>query len=118
MSLPRYLDRAKTTINATLNTTATLSRKSSVPDDMGGQTDEYSEVATYRCSFERYQITPVERENTVTLISSSFWRFTFPYGTTILTSDRLVCNGRAFEVVASATGSLEVATRVLCQEIA
>jgi len=117
MAQPRYVDRAKSIIVATLNTTARVSRKSSVPDNSGGTTDSYAVVGTYQCSFERYQITPVERENTVTLVAQSFWRFTFPYGTTILPSDRLTCNGRAFEVVASATGSLEVATRVLCQEI-
>ena len=117
MSLPRAVDRAKTVIAATLNTTADVYRKGTTPDNMGGATDTYTKVATEPCSFSRYQITPIERENTVTLIGVSTWLFVFRYGTVIRTSDRLVCNGRTFEVVASATGSLEIATRVLCMEI-
>jgi hypothetical protein len=117
VSLPRSVERAKSVINKTLNTTATVYRKQVVTDDMGGQTDSYVTAGSYPCSFARYPITPVERETSVTVIAVAFWQFVFPDGTDIRTSDRLICNGRSFEVVSSATGSLSLATRVLAQEI-
>jgi hypothetical protein len=109
--------RLKAALARTFNASATIMRKAQVADNTGGYTDTYVVEATHPCSFSRSQITPVERENAVQVRAISFWTFVFAAGTDILTTDRIVVGSRTFEVVSSATGSLELATRVVCQEI-
>ncbi len=109
--------RLKAALALTFNAVATISRKAQVADSTGGFTDTYSTVATHRCSFSRAQITPIERENAVQVQGIVFWVFVFAQGTDIRTTDRIIVGTRTFEVVSSATGSLELATRVVCQEI-
>jgi hypothetical protein len=117
MVFPRSTEWAKRIITKTFNTTATVFRKTSVSDNAGGSTDSYAQVGTYACSFSRYPITPVEREATSQAQAQIWWTFVFAAGTVIHVTDRLLCNDRQFEVVSSATGSLEIAVRVLAQEI-
>jgi Phage head-tail joining protein len=109
--------RLKAALAHTLTASATIKRKTQVADNTGGFSDTYVTVATHLCSFSRAQITPIERENAVQVQAISFWNFVFAAGTDIRTTDRIVVSGRTFEVVSSATGSLELATRVVCQEI-
>lgn len=109
--------RLRAALNRTLSTSATIMRKAQVADSTGGYTDSYTAVSTVLCSFSRSQITPIERENAVQVLAISFWNFVFPAETDIRTTDRIVVSGRTFEVVSSATGSIELATRVVCQEI-
>ena len=111
------LDQAKALIQTTFNTTASVRRKMSVVDTSGGSTDTYTEVASLACSFSRYQVTPIERENTFTVQTIVEWMFVFPFGSDVRSTDRLVVGSRTFEVVSGASGSLEVATRVLAMEI-
>jgi Phage head-tail joining protein len=111
------LDQAKALIQTTFNTSATVLRKTSTVDTSGGFADSYASVATLACSFSRYQVTPVERENTFTVQTIVEWMFVFPFSSDIRTTDRLVVGSRTFEVVSGASGSLEVATRVLALEI-
>jgi hypothetical protein len=118
MAAPRSLGRAESIFNRTvLNTTATVYRKTSVVDTSGGATDSYVVVFTLPCSFSRSLITPRENESTFTVQTLVFWQFVFPAGTVILATDRIVSDNRTFEVTSAASGSLEVAKRVLCTEI-
>jgi len=109
--------RLRAALALTLSTSAAILRKTQVADSTGGFTDSYTEVATHLCSFSRSQITPIERENAVQVLAISFWNFVFAAETDIRTTDRIVVGSRTFEVVSSATGSIELATRVICQEI-
>jgi head-tail adaptor len=109
--------RLRVALAHTFNASATIKRKAQVADTTGGFTDSYATVATHMCSFSRSQITPVERENAVQVLAVSFWNLRFAAGTDIRTTDRIVVGTRTFEVVSSATGSLVLATRVVCQEI-
>ena len=109
--------RLKAALAQTFTVSATILRKSQVADNTGGFTDTYTAVATHMCSFSRAQISPIERENAVTVLAIVFWTFVFAAGTDIRTTDRITVGSRTFEVVSSASGSLELATRVVCQEI-
>lgn len=100
-----------------MTATATLYRKGQVADDFGGFVDTYSAVGTYSCSYAPHQITPMERETTRGIETISMWRFQFPNGTDVRSTDRIVVDGRTFEVVSAGSGSIKVAVRVICQEI-
>jgi len=117
MAIPGSTVRLRAALARTFNASATIMRKAQVADNTGGFTDTYVAVATHMCSFSRTQITPIERERAVTVQAIIFWTFVFALGTDILTTDRITVSTRTFEVVSSATGSLELATRVICQEI-
>ena len=119
MALPGLAGQARlrAALARTFTVTADVSRKTQVADTTGGFTDTYAVVATLPCSFSRSQITPIERENAVTVRAISFWNFVFPAESDIQPTDRLIVGDRTFEVVSSATGSIELATRVICQEI-
>jgi hypothetical protein len=119
MPIPRNTDILKRIVQQTFNTTCRVSRKTEVADSSGGMTDTYATVSTLACQFYRQGITPLERENAVQVRSISVWIFVFAWGSDVLPTDRLVevSSGRTFEVVSSATGSLDLACRVLAQEI-
>ena len=119
MPIPRNTDVLKRVIQQTFNTSVEVSRKGQVADTTGGMTDTYTVAATLPCQFYRQGITPLERENAVQVRSISVWIFVFAWGSDVLPTDRLVevSSGRTFEVVSSATGSLDLACRVLAQEI-
>ena len=117
MAYPRSVGRAQQIIQKTFTVTATISRKTQVADTTGGFTDTYAETATYPCSFTRFQIRPTERETTISVESVMLWTFVFPFDADVRNTDRIACQGRSFEVISSASGSLEVAKRVVCMEI-
>lgn len=119
MAIPGTAGRARleAALALTFTASASIKRKAQVADSTGGFADTYTTVATHRCSFSRSQITPIERESAVQVQAISFWNFVFASNTDIRTTDRIVVGTRTFEVVSSATGSLELATRVVCQEI-
>jgi len=96
---------------------AVIYRKTSVSDSAGGFTDTYASVGSAPCSYAPYQITPLEREATVSILAVQTWRFQFPVGTEIHNTDRLVTDGRTFEVVSAGSGSIELSVRVICQEV-
>jgi hypothetical protein len=119
MAVPRSLNRAQAIFTKlVMNTTATIYRRSTVSDTSGGGTDSYAVILTnVPCAYFRSLVTPRENENTITVQTLVFWNFVFPAGTTILATDRIVSDGRTFEVTSSASGSMEVAKRVFCTEI-
>lgn len=118
MVVPRAISRAQAMIvRMTLDTDATIYRKTQVADSTGGFTDTFAAVVTVKCSFAPSGITPQEREGTFTVQTVTVWRFVFPAGTDVRQTDRIISQGRTFEVTSSASGSLSVAKRVICTEI-
>lgn len=117
MPLPINLRRAEQLIALTFNATATIMRKGQVADSSGGTTDTYSAVATLPCNFTRSNVTPREHENAYTIQHISYWTFVFAARSDVRTTDRIVSQGRTWEVVGGGSGSYEIATRVTCQEI-
>ena len=117
MTLPRDVTRFRQLLATTFNTTATIQRVSRVADNTGGTSDSYATVMTLPCQFYRQGTTPRERETTTQVQVTAIWIFVFPYGTELLNTDRITCNGRQFEVTSAATGSFELAARVLAVEL-
>lgn len=118
MSVPRALAKAQSIVNrVTLDTPAIIYRRTQVADTTGGFVDTFESVATVLCSFAAQGITPQEREGTYTVQTITVWRFVFSAGTDVRQTDRIICQGRTFEVTSSASGSIEVAKRVICTEI-
>ena len=119
MALPINTARAARMLTVTFNTSAQILRKSTVRDTSGGTIDSYATVATKACTFTRSNVTPRERENAFTIQHISYWTFVFEAGTDIRNTDRLyvAAEGRTFEVVGGRSGSLELATRVVCVEL-
>jgi hypothetical protein len=97
--------------------TASVSRLSQVVDTTGGFTDTYTTVASYPCFFVHYPITPIERENTVNVMSLAFFRFQFPHDADIRPSDRLTVGTRQFEVINASTTSVSITLEVIAQEL-
>lgn len=115
--VPRVLRGPRNVITQTFNAEAQVWRKASISDGEGGTTDTFTQVAAYRCLLSRSAVRPQEREATVILEGIQQWTFTFEYGTDILRTDRIVFDGRTFEVIGVGSGSYELAHRVLCLEI-
>lgn len=111
------LNELRSVVLVAMTAEAAVYRKTEVPDTTGGFTDTYVSVGTHQCSYAPHQITPLEQETTRGVAAISMWRFQFPSGTDIRNTDRLVADGRTFEVVSAGSGSIEVATRVLAREI-
>lgn len=108
---------ARAAFEAVMTAEATVMRRTDVSDDGGGFTTTYAAVGTYDCSYSRYPIRPVERENDPRVQTISMWTFRFPVGTDIRNTDRLVVGSRTFEVVDAASGSTEITKQAIAQEI-
>lgn len=100
-----------------MTATATISRVTRVKDRSGGFTETWASVGTYSCSFSRFPIRPLERERDARIQAISYWAFRFPVGTVILNTDRIVVGARTFEVVSAGSGSTEITSQAVCQEI-
>lgn len=96
---------------------ATVQRVTRVQDTSGGFVDTYTAGETYDCSFSMAQVTPTERENTIGVQTIAVWRFVFPAGSDVRSTDRLLVGTRTFEVVHAGARSLEITLLALCQEI-
>lgn len=111
------LNAARRVIGWQMTETATVHRLSHVVDTTGGFIDTYTAVATYPCSFSAFPITPIERENTITVQNVAFWRFVFPHDADIRPTDRLVVGERSFEVVNAGGPSINTHVQVIAQEL-
>lgn len=116
-TIPRSLARPRAVIQKTFNTTATITRKAMVSDGKGGTTDTYSTVDTLPCNFVKSQVRQYEREAASSVQGLGEWQFVFAYDAEIEQTDRIICQGRTFEVVGQGLGSYELANRVTCMEI-
>jgi hypothetical protein len=105
-------------VASTLTTTADVLRPSTVDDTSGGQVRTMATVATdVPCRFSRVQVTPRETETTRGVRLIVYWRFTFAAGTDIRPTDRILTNGRTFEVVSGGEGNPSAACVAICLEI-
>jgi hypothetical protein len=116
--IPRVITGPRRVITRTFNTYATILRKASVSDGEGGTTDTFAETyLNVPCSLTRSSVRPQEREAAALVEGIQLWVITFAYGTDVLRTDRILCDGRQFEVLGAGSGSYELAHRVTCLEI-
>lgn len=87
--------------NSAMTTTAVIHRNTPVADGMGGFSDAWGAVGTVLCD-----LWPInqrgDREGVAVggqPISKANWFITVPHDTTITAKDRVVADGRTFEVV-------------------
>jgi head-tail adaptor len=105
-------------LTASLPDTAVIQRRTLTPDGMGGQTEAWATVATVACRVAPTANMPEEFTNGGRLVSTSWWRVTFPAGTDVRAADRVLALGRTFEVVAGGARSRELSRRVFAAEVA
>lgn len=111
------LNSLRTQVAQTFSASATVLRKVQTEDTSGGFADTYTILATYACSFGRYPVRPLERENQPRVFSISEWSFLFSVDADVRVTDRLAVGNRTFEVVDAGLGSADVARRAICLEI-
>lgn len=92
-------------------------RKATVRDQTGGFTDSYVQFAVYACSFSRYPIRPLARENAPRVQAITEWSFMFPSGSDVRLTDRLKVGTRTFEVLDAGERSQSITLQVICLEI-
>jgi len=115
---PGELDSIRRPFEQRMTATAVIWRKTQTSDDAGGFIDVYAPAHTAPCNYTPYPITPLERETAARVQVSSYWRFVFPAGTDVLSTDRIVVGERRFEVVQAGAGLLEIQLQAICLEIA
>lgn len=108
---------ARAAFETLMTATASVYRRADTSDSAGGHTSTYTLVFTSNCAYAKTPVTPLERENAVTVQTLLLWNFSFPVGTVIVSTDRIVVDAREFEVITAASGSLELLTRAVCREI-
>ena len=99
----------------TLTETATISRKGSVSDSMGGYTDTWGTASTTTA-----RIAPANSRDVGILggriVEGTVLKITLPAGTNVTQSDRIVIGARSFEVLAVSAHTVETARVCLCVE--
>lgn len=83
----------------------------------GGYVDTYVTAETVACRRTPDIIPPVEREAAGRVQASMRWWISFPAGTAVRTTDRLVIGGRNYQVMATQDRSIEIERRVLALEL-
>lgn len=106
------------TVERSFTASATIMRLGPVIDSQGAQYDDYDEAGTYPCTFARYPSRPLERENQPRIQAVAYWVFVFQRAVDVRATDRIVVDGRTFEVVNPELGSADTVRRVVCMEIA
>lgn len=95
---------------------AVVSRPTLTPDGYGGQTKTYATVTTTTA-----RISPANSAREARLAEQlgaiSLWRLTLPHLTDVLHADRIVVNGRTFNVVLVDSHSWGTATVAICMEL-
>lgn len=118
MSLhPGELASVRDAFTPRFTASATVKRKMAVRDSSGGFTDSYVTFTTYPCSFARYPLRPRDIPASPRIQTFSEWYFTFPDGSDVRLTDRLVVGTRTFEVSESGARSTNVTLLVVCTEI-
>ena len=97
--------------------TAVISRKTLASDGMGGFTETWAASGTVTC-----RVWPATESGAESLIAdriteSDAWVITVPYATDITAKDRVVADGRTFEVVSAIAHTWETARRVVATEV-
>lgn len=94
-----------------------ISRKTLVSDGMGGFTETWAASGTVSC-----RVWPATESGAESLIAdriteSDAWVITVPYNTDITAKDRVVADGRTFEVISAIAHTWETARRVVAVEV-
>lgn len=97
--------------------TAVISRKTLTADGMGGFTETWSAAGTVSC-----RVWPARESGAESLIADRIteadaWVITVPYATDVTAKDRIVADGRTFEVVSAIAHTWETARRVVAVEV-
>ena len=97
--------------------TAVVSRKTLTADGMGGFTETWSAAGTVSC-----RVWPARESGAESLIADRIteadaWVITVPYATDVTAKDRIVADGRTFEVVSAIAHTWETARRVVAVEV-
>ena len=105
----------QTTQALTLTETATVSRKSSTSDGMGGYADTWATAITTTC-----RISPAGNKDIAILgghlMEGAVFKVTLPALTAVTVADRIVVGGRSFEVLAISAHTVETARVCICVE--
>jgi SPP1 family predicted phage head-tail adaptor len=97
--------------------TCVISRKTLIADGMGGYTETWAAAGTVSG-----RVWPASESGAESLIAdriteSDAWVITVPYATDITAKDRVVADGRTFEVVSAIAHTWETARRVVATEV-
>jgi hypothetical protein len=112
------LAQAQTVVASTLSALATIQRPVMTNDNSGGWLRTMVTVATdVPCRYSRVNVTPREVETEISVKAMTYWSFTFAAGSDVRSIDRILADGRTFEVVSGRSGSPSVSTRVIAQEM-
>lgn len=114
---PGELTSMQHTQNALLPDTGVIHRPTGTSDGMGGTTQAYALVATEPCRLSPRNVQPADSVVAGRPENAMGWNITFRAGTDIRVTDRIVINGRTFEVDKPLKHALETVTRVIATEI-
>lgn len=97
--------------------TAVISRRTLAADGMGGFTESWAAVGTVTCRVGPASESGAERMIADRITETDAWVLTLPAETSVLAKDRIVAEGRTFEVVNAIAHSWETARRVVAIEV-
>ena len=115
--LPGELSSLRAAFTRLYDAEATVMRRVQVSDSAGGFTDSYVAAGTYPCTFSKYPVRPLDREQSERVQVMQAWQFVFPSGTDIQNTDKLIVGSRTFEVVAAGAWSTDITLGVYAEEI-
>lgn len=111
------------TFGALLTSSAVIWRRTSVTDPGGGTADTYGAVGTYPCQFTtqagRGRSAESDLPGPGVIQISQNYIFLFAYDVDLKLVDRIVCDGKTFEIkaVADQSESVNLSTQVLANLI-
>lgn len=111
------VDMLKQAVEQTMVDTASILRVVRTRDNAGGWITTTETVATLPCSYRQILITPREQEATTTVRAISFWRFIFPAGSDVRSTDQIQVGTRTWEVVGGGEQSYETRRAITAMEI-
>lgn len=112
------LTAMRTLAQRTLADVATVQRKTTVSDGMGGYTDTWTTVLTTTCRVAANNNLQADRSITAAQLREGVaWKVTLPFGSDVRLDDRIVVGARTFEVLGIyAPGTYETARQCACVE--
>jgi len=111
------LSALRTVIERSYVSDVTILRRTETRDAQGGTRVTFVSAGTYKCIYAKSPIRPQEREETPFVQGRSAWTFLFKTSVVVLPTDRLLADGRTFEVVDGSIGSEDLGRRVIASEI-
>lgn len=109
----------RATQQGALTRSCQIQRPTATSDGAGGQTTTTATVATVPCAYRQRDLSVGERELAGRLGVGTLLTLTVPWGTDLRNVDRVLVDGRTFEVQASPLrGSLQLAVQAVVAEVA